>query len=138
MAAPGDDFLKGGGGRTSCSENSAPIPSPAVAGGTPSCSSRPADGIDAITDFTSGSDRLEISAAGFGGGLVAGAAAPLVHLADIHGYVDAGNKGVFLFDNAGEDSGTIYFDANGGSSADAIAFVRIDGTSLLESDFRIA
>jgi hypothetical protein len=60
-----------------------------------------------------------------------------VRLADIDGYVDGGSNGVFLFDNSGEDFGTIYFDANGGSSVDAVAFVRIDTGSLLESDFRI-
>ncbi len=116
FGGPGIDTLSGGSGRDSFVFRS------------------PGDGMDSITDFASGNDRLEISATGFGGGLAAKSAATLVTLADIHGYVDGGSKGIFLFDNSGTDLGTIYWDANGGSSADAIAFARISGSSLLETD----
>ena len=48
----------------------------------------------------------------------------MVSLAEIDGYVDGGSDGIFLFDNSGTDLGTIYLDANGGSSVDAIAFAQ--------------
>ncbi|MEP0320459.1 hypothetical protein, partial [Bauldia litoralis] len=60
-----------------------------------------------------------------------------VGLADITGYTHGGGAGVFLFDTSGADLGTIYWDANGGSSSDAIAFARISGATLLQSDFLI-
>jgi Ca2+-binding RTX toxin-like protein len=95
------------------------------------------EGIDTITDFRSGKDRLDISADGFGGGLHAGETVTLVKLADIGGHVQAGNGGVFLFATAGEDHGTIYWDANGGSSADAVAIARINSDILFASDFQV-
>ena len=133
----GDDNLEGGGGGDRLIGG---LGIDALAGGSGRDSfvfRLPAEGMDSITDFASGNDRLEISAAGFGGGLVAKSAATMVSLADIDGYVDDGSKGILLFDNSGTDLGTIYWDANGGSSGDAIAFARIDGNSLLEADFRI-
>ena len=116
---PGADTLTGGGGKDSF------------------VFAHLSDGIDRITDFSSGSDRLEVSADGFGGGLVAGAGVSLVRLADVAGYVDSGRNGVLLLDKSGDDAGTLYWDANGGSSADAVAFVRLGGSSLLDDDFRI-
>ena len=38
---------------------------------------------------------------------------------------------------SGTGSGTIYWDANGGSAADAVAFAKITGTTLLPSDFHV-
>jgi Ca2+-binding RTX toxin-like protein len=95
------------------------------------------EGVDTITDFVSNSDWLQISAAGFGGGLFANAAAHLVSLADIAGYTDGGSRGLFLFDNSGAAHGTLYWDSNGGSGSDAIAIARINGASLLQADLHI-
>lgn len=94
------------------------------------------DGIDIVMDFASGADRLQISASGFGGGLVAGGAATLVTAADIASVNNA--AGAFIYDNAGANAGTLYWDANGGSGADAQAFARLGATTALAaSDFAI-
>ena len=96
-----------------------------------------ADGFDTITDFVSGLDSLQISAKGFGGGLIAGAAATLISMADIAGYIDGGSKGVFLHDNAGSGLGTVYWDPNGGSSSDAVAVFTVGSAAIATSDFHI-
>jgi len=97
----------------------------------------PADGgVDVITDFVSGSDALEVLASGFGGGLVAGAA-PTV-LTGAFASVTGGASGYFIFDNTDPSGGTVYYDANGGSGADATAFVKLNGVfTLLPSDFHV-
>ena len=133
----GDDNLKGGAGADKLFGGPGMDTLAGGAGRDTFVFRKPAEGVDTIADFASGKDRLEISAAGFGGGLVAKSAATMVSLADIDGYVDGGSKGIFLYDNSGTDLGTIYFDANGGSSGDAIAFARLSGGSLLQSDFHI-
>ena len=90
-----------------------------------------------ITDFTSGQDLLQISAAGFGHGLVAGATPTLVTgvpTAVSH----AGSNGYFIFDNTDPNGGTVYWDATGGSGADATALVHLQNvTSLHLSDFHL-
>src|SRR5262245_59263147 len=75
----------------------------------------PTDGIDTIADFTSGQDVLQISAAGFGGGLVAGSLSADVFLADANplATISASGDGRFLFDIAGSGLGTLYWDADG-------------------------
>lgn len=83
------------------------------------------DGLDVINDFTTGADSIWISAGGFGGGLVAGESARLTTVGDFA----AANNAVpcFIYDNAGANAGTLYWDANGGSGADAIAFAALTG-----------
>ncbi|WP_148043106.1 calcium-binding protein [Methylocystis hirsuta] len=94
------------------------------------------NGIDVVMDFASGADRLQISASGFGGGLVPGGAATLLTAADIASVNNA--AGAFIYDNAGANAGTLYWDANGGSGADAQAFARLGATTALAaSDFTI-
>ncbi|MFO1085008.1 MAG: cadherin domain-containing protein [Reyranellaceae bacterium] len=96
------------------------------------------DGLDTIRDFVSGTDFLQISAAGFGNGLVANAAVILATAADHTTASTPGTNGAFIFDNAGVDAGTVFWDANGGSGADAVALVKLLGvTSLLSSDFHV-
>jgi Ca2+-binding RTX toxin-like protein len=96
------------------------------------------EGLDTITDFTSKSDYLQISASGFGGGLVAGTAATLVTTADIDDAFFSGDSGYFIFDNAGDDAGTVYWDGNGGNGEDAVAFVKLaSGVSPLPTDIHL-
>jgi serralysin len=97
----------------------------------------PSDGLDTVTDFVSNSDWLQISAAGFGHGLSSGVTPMLVTTADYTTVTNAGSNGYFIFDNSGTNSGTIYWDPTGGSGSDAIAFVKINGTALLATDFHV-
>jgi len=91
-----------------------------------------------ITDFTHGTDILQISASGFGHGLVAGGTAPLVTAADIALASHAGTNGYFILDNSGANAGTLYWDATGGSGADATPVVHLQNvTALLSSDFHL-
>ena len=51
---------------------------------------------------------------------------------------NAGTGGYFIFDNAGDDAGTIYWDQTGEDGSDAVAIARILATGLLvPSDFHI-
>jgi Ca2+-binding RTX toxin-like protein len=91
-----------------------------------------------ITDFAQGTDILQVSASGFGHGLVAGGAVPLVTAADIASASHAGTTGYFIYDNAGANAGTLYWDATGGSGADAIPVVHLQNVAaLLQSDFHL-
>ncbi|MFB2552432.1 VCBS domain-containing protein [Ensifer soli] len=97
-----------------------------------------ADGADRIDDFTSGADRLEISASGFGGGLSAGGAVTVVNTLVATAFVSGASTGYFIFDTGGADAGTLYFDANGGSASDAIRIAELNGVNLLQSaDFNV-
>jgi Ca2+-binding RTX toxin-like protein len=98
----------------------------------------PAEGVDSITDFTPADDLLQISAAGFGGGLVAGAVAPLVTATDAANVTSPAGLGTFIFDNQGASAGIVYWDPNGGSGADAAALVQLQNvTSLTASSLLI-
>jgi Ca2+-binding RTX toxin-like protein len=99
----------------------------------------PSEGTDAITDFVRGTDTVQVSASGFGGGLAAGATPILITAADGAATSNPGSKGYFIFDSSGADAGTVLWDATGGSGADAVAIVKLEGiTSLLPSDFHVA
>jgi hypothetical protein len=91
-----------------------------------------------ITDFGAGADHLQISASGFGHGLTAGGTTPLVTAADLASASHAGTGGYLIFDNAGPNAGTLYWDATGGSGMDATALVHLNNVSSLQSsDFHI-
>lgn len=66
-----------------------------------------ADGVDTITDFEVGVDKIQVSAGGFGGGLVAGGAVTFIAGSDPVGAADGG---VFLYDT---DDGRLWFDFDG-------------------------
>jgi Ca2+-binding RTX toxin-like protein len=87
-----------------------------------------AEGGDAIVDFVSGSDWLQIDASGFGGGLVAGAAVTL-----ISGSNPAASAGAaFLYDT---DDGRLFWDADGAGGADPVMIATLSGApSLSASD----
>ena len=119
IGGPGNDTLTGGGGHDTFVFNFS------------------SDGVDTIKDFWS-KDILQISASGFGGGLIAGAKPSLVSVSDVAAADHSGSHGYFIFDNAGADAGTLYWDPTGGTSEDAIAFAKLQGvSSLLPSDFHV-
>jgi probable HAF family extracellular repeat protein len=90
-----------------------------------------------IADFIHGSDVLQISAAGFGHGLTTGATPTLATGAPAN-VSNPGTNGAFIFDNTDPTGGTLYWDSNGGSGADATPVVKLQGvTSLLPSDFHV-
>ncbi|WP_170263340.1 cadherin domain-containing protein [Blastochloris sulfoviridis] len=98
----------------------------------------PAEGVDTITDFVSRTDYFEISASGFGGGLVAGTSATLKTVADVAAASNTGTKGYFIFDNSGANAGTVYWDPTGGVGSDAVAFAKIAaGSALVPTDFHV-
>ena len=92
------------------------------------------DGVDRITDFVTRTDKLQIDAAAFGGGLVAGGGVDLA-FAGSAGAASHGSGGYFIFDTSGADKGTLYWDANGGSGSDAIAVGVLSSGSLAAGDF---
>jgi hypothetical protein len=92
---------------------------------------QPSQTTSTIANFTPGSDVIEVSAAGFGGGLTAGATPTVVTAAapaDATGLA----AGTFIFDNHAATGGTLYFDANGGSGADATPVVTLTGVTALD------
>ena len=86
------------------------------------------DDLDTLTDFQSGRDRLEISAAGFGGGLSLGSAASLLTAASLESVSGIDGVGTFIFAKQGTGPGTLYWDADGGSSQGALAIASIATT----------
>jgi hypothetical protein len=86
-----------------------------------------------ITDFTHGSDVLDIQLSGFGLTSVSLVVADDISLVSL-----SGPKSYFIFDNAGPNIGTLYFDATGGNGADATAIAHLNNvTSLTGSDFHL-
>jgi Ca2+-binding RTX toxin-like protein len=90
-----------------------------------------ANGTDQVTDFASGTDKFEVDASGFGGGLVAGGAVQLVANGTPSSAGITG--GVFLYDT---DNGFLSWDADGQGAGAAVAFARLMNISgLAASDF---
>jgi len=89
---------------------------------------------DTVKDFVSGVDRIEISAAEFGGGLVAGALDPNAFAVNTTGNAgDADDR--FLYDST---DGRLYFDADGnGAGARELVAKLIGAVTLQSSDFLI-
>jgi Ca2+-binding RTX toxin-like protein len=90
----------------------------------------PADGVDRITDFTPGTDFMEILGAAFNDQLVAGVTPTLITAAS-NTAANSGAQPYFIYDNFGANAGTLYCDANGGSGADAVAIAILTGTPVL-------
>ena len=86
------------------------------------------------TDFISGEDTIEVSAAGFGGGLLAGGEVTLVTAASAAAATTGGADGYFIYSTGDK---TIYWDANGGSGADAVELLGIPSAGVLASDFHL-
>jgi Ca2+-binding RTX toxin-like protein len=115
----GDDRLTGDGGTDS------------LAGGADSDTfvfNFPSEGMDTIGDFVSGTDRLEISAAGFGGGLTAGTDPATVFGSSSN--ADFTSTERFHLDTS---SDTLYFDADGsGGMATAVAIAQFPNQAVLQ------
>jgi Ca2+-binding RTX toxin-like protein len=93
----------------------------------------PGDGFDTIQDFAQGADAIEIAVAGFGGGLTAGGPAIVVNAASAGAAFDGSGGGYFIFDDAGADLGTLYWDGSGGSGSDAVALAQIASVASLQA-----
>ena len=90
------------------------------------------DGPDEITDFVSGTDKIQVSASGFGGGLIAGGTVSLVSGSDP---TASDATGQFLFDT---DDGRLLWDADGTGSGDAVLIATLSNIpSLATSDFAV-
>ena len=98
------------------------------------------DGTARIIDFQRGVDVLEVNSAMYGGGLVAGVAPHVLDAASAGAAAAPADwsGGHFILDSAGAGRGTLYWDATGGSGADAIAIATLQGiSSLSANDFLI-
>ena len=94
----------------------------------------PIEGGATITDFSSGVDNIQVSAAGFGSGLVPGGTVTLVTAASPGAASHAGSAGYFIFDS----TDTLWWDSTGGSGSDATVVAKLTGVStLLPSDFHV-
>jgi Ca2+-binding RTX toxin-like protein len=82
---------------------------------------------DTVVDFLSGVDRIEISAAGFGGGLTEGAAALFISGDDPE---SAGSGGQFLYHN---QTGELYWDADGDGANDPALLATLLNTPALQA-----
>lgn len=62
----------------------------------------------------------------------------MLAVADVSTADNGGTDGYFIYDNAGLNAGTIYWDATGGSGSDAVAFAKITaGSALQPTDFHV-
>ena len=138
MGLDGDDALSGGAGNDRLIGGAGNDRLSGGAGADIFVFDFPDEGIDTINDFVSGTDKIQLSASGFGGGLSAGSAPPIVTVGGLDEASWLDGQGYLIFTNAGEDAGMLYWDATGGVSEDATAFVRIaSGVPPLPSDFQI-
>jgi Ca2+-binding RTX toxin-like protein len=111
----GDDTLTGGGGSDRFQFRST------------------TEGIDTITDLVSGTDKIEISASGFGGGLVAGllSNAQLAIVSEEAVATEASQR--FLYNST---TGALFFDADGNGEGAAVQFATLSSpTTLVAGDF---
>jgi Ca2+-binding RTX toxin-like protein len=126
LGSTGDDLLVGGADRDRLSGGS---------GADRFRYASAAEGGDTISDFTAGIDDFEISAAGFGGGLVAGASLSSSQLL-ISGQVGAVTPpgiGRFVFNPA---TSNLSWDADGSGVGAGVVIAKLTGvTSLATSDF---
>jgi Ca2+-binding RTX toxin-like protein len=84
-------------------------------------------GVDRITDFT-GADRIVLQGAGFGD---LGHGALSATLFRSFGHADAGDRIIY-----NQDTGTLFFDANGSGAGGRVQFAGLEpGTALMAADF---
>ncbi|HEY5722156.1 MAG TPA: Ig-like domain-containing protein [Allosphingosinicella sp.] len=86
-----------------------------------------ADGPDQVTDFVSVSDQIQVSADGFGGGLVAGGPVSFVSGSDP---TATGTEGQFLYDT---DDGRLLWDVDGTGAEDAVLIATFSSIPALDA-----
>ena len=86
-----------------------------------------ADGADQVTDFVSRSDQIQVSADGFGGGLVAGGPVSFVSGSDP---TATGTQGQFLYDT---DDGRLLWDVDGTGGEDAVLIATFTSVPALDA-----
>ncbi|WP_338665508.1 calcium-binding protein [Pararoseomonas sp. SCSIO 73927] len=95
----------------------------------------PAEGGDTTTDFAPGTDILEVSAAGFGGGLVAGGDATGHFTANTAARADSSSgTGQFIFET---DAARLWWDADGAGGSAAVLIATLPGAALSAGDIHI-
>ena len=82
-----------------------------------------AEGGDSIADFASGEDVFQVSAAGFGGGLVAGAALSGAQFVANAGGTATATQAQFLLNTS---DGSLWWDADGIAQIGAVLIARFD------------
>ncbi len=94
------------------------------------------EGIDTITDFATGVDKIAISAVGFGGGLVPGIAINANQLLKVTSGSQATNTSQrFIYNST---SGGLYFDADGSGSGAAFQLATLSNKPILgATDFML-
>jgi Ca2+-binding RTX toxin-like protein len=91
---------------------------------------RSTTGIDTITDFQVGEDTLRVSARGFGGGLVKGAAIAADQFT--LGSAASNSSDRFIYD---QSTGALFFDADGTGSSEQIQIAQLStGLAMTNSD----
>jgi len=123
LAENGDDLLSGGDGFDLLSGGN---------GADAFSFQSTTEGADEITDFIGGLDTIQVSASGFGGGLVAGGTVSLVSGTDP---TASAATGQFLFDT---DDGRLFWDADGTGGGAAVLIATLSNVpSLGASDFEV-
>lgn len=129
----GDDSLEGFGGADTLTGGRGQDTLAGGAGADLFVYADAGEGLDVIADFRPGIDTIAISAAGFGGGLVAGAALPAERLTANRAGVATEAFAQFVFDR---DDGTLWWDADGTGAGAATLIAdlgthRFDATDLI-------
>lgn len=126
LGTGGNDTLNGGGNNDSLTGGSG---TDTLTGGTGVDSfiyNLSNEGIDTITDFSVVDDTIRVSAAGFGGGLVAGAVIPAGQFVVGAGAGDANDR--FIYNNA---NGRLFFDVDGTGAAGQVQLATLTGIPAL-------
>jgi Ca2+-binding RTX toxin-like protein len=93
------------------------------------------EGIDTITDFTVGTDKITVSASGFGGGLTAGALNSTRFLKVTLGSQATTASQRFIYNSS---TGGLYFDLDGSGAAAAVQFATLSSRpTLTATDFLV-
>ncbi len=93
------------------------------------------EGIDTISDFVVGTDKIGISAVGFAGGLVAGTIDSSQFLMVSSGSTATTSSQRFIYNSV---SGGLFFDADGSGATGAVQFATLSaGLTLGATDFTI-
>ena len=115
MGGLGNDILTGGSGNDIFQFNNA------------------GEGVDVITDFLVKADKVQISASGFGGGLVAGAALTADQFVMGSSAQDANDR--FIYNKT---TGALFFDADGLGGASQMQIATLStGLALTHNNFQI-